>query len=222
MLELLVANVSAAQEVLPVPLALENVATLLDWPHPEMDEATFLTEVLERTGALLLLDIANVHANARNHGWDPLAYLDRIPLDRVAYVHIAGGVEREGLYHDTHAHPIASPVFELLEELAARTAFPASSWNAMTAFRRRRGGRGAGSDRRGRCGGVKPAGGARMTPEDRERLGTRQAELVAGATGRAEVPEGSTWAGLRRRPRRCGRSGPGRWVPGPPCAVSGQ
>ena len=108
MLELLVANVCTAQRALPVPLALENVATLLDWPHPEMDEATFLTEVLERTGALLLLDIANVHANARNHGWDPLAYLDRIPLDRVAYVHIAGGVEREGLYHDTHAHPIAA------------------------------------------------------------------------------------------------------------------
>ncbi|SIO13191.1 hypothetical protein SAMN05444166_2621 [Singulisphaera sp. GP187] len=124
MLDLLVANVRLAQEALPVPLALENVATLLEWPHPEMDEATFLAEVLERTGALLLLDIANVHANARNHGWDPLAYLDRLPLDRVAYVHVAGGVEREGFYHDTHAHPIAPPVLDLLEALAARTALP--------------------------------------------------------------------------------------------------
>ena len=123
-LDLLVANVREAQRSLPVPLALENVATLLEWSHPEMDEASFLTEVLERTDALLLLDIANVHANARNHGWDPRAYLDRIPLDRVAYVHIAGGVEREGLYHDTHAHPIAPHVLDLLEELATRTHLP--------------------------------------------------------------------------------------------------
>ncbi|WP_406693392.1 DUF692 domain-containing protein [Singulisphaera sp. Ch08] len=124
MLDLLVANVCLAQDALPVPLALENVATLVEWPHAEMDEASFIAEVLERTGALLLLDIANVHANARNHGWDPLAYLDRLPLDRLAYVHVAGGVEREGLYHDTHAHPIAPPVLDLLEELAVRTALP--------------------------------------------------------------------------------------------------
>jgi uncharacterized protein (UPF0276 family) len=84
MLELLVANVCAAQRALPVPLALENVASLIEWPRPEMDEVTFLTELLERTGALLLLDIANVHANARNQGWDPVTYLDRLPLDRIA------------------------------------------------------------------------------------------------------------------------------------------
>ncbi|WP_020466404.1 DUF692 domain-containing protein [Singulisphaera acidiphila] len=124
MLDLFVANVRVAQDALPVPLALENVAALLEWPHAEMDEATFLAEVLDRTGALLLLDVANVHANARNHGWDPLAYLDRLPLDRVAYVHVAGGVEHEGLYHDTHAHPIAPPVLDLLEELASRAALP--------------------------------------------------------------------------------------------------
>lgn len=124
MLDLLVANVRQAQDLLPVPLALENVAAMLEWPDSEMDEATFLAEVLERTDALLLLDIANVHANSRNHGGDPLAYLDRLPLDRIAYVHVGGGVEHEGLYHDTHAHPVVPPVLDLLEELAARTALP--------------------------------------------------------------------------------------------------
>lgn len=124
MMDLLVENIRQAKAALPVPLALENVATLFEWPHAEMDEADFLTEVLERADVLLLLDVENLYANARNHGWDPVDFLDRLPLDRVAYVHVAGGVERQGLYHDSHAHPVPAPVLALLEELCSRVAVP--------------------------------------------------------------------------------------------------
>jgi uncharacterized protein (UPF0276 family) len=123
-LDVVVANVRAAKAALPVPLALENVACLFDWPDGEMDEAAFLGEVLERADVGLLLDIENVYANARNHGWDPVAFLDRIPLERIAYVHIAGGVERQGLYHDTHTFPVPAAVLDLLTELCSRTAVP--------------------------------------------------------------------------------------------------
>jgi uncharacterized protein (UPF0276 family) len=123
-LDLIVANVRAAQAALPVPLAVENVATLFDWPGPEMDEADFLAEVLEQADVLLLLDVENVYANCRNFGGDPRAFLDRLPLERVAYVHVAGGVEREGLYHDTHAHPVPAAVLDLVKELCARVPVP--------------------------------------------------------------------------------------------------
>lgn len=123
-LDLIVANVRQAKEALPVPLAVENIASLFEWPHAEMDEAAFLTEVVERADVLLLLDIENVYANARNHGYDPVAFLDRLPLERIAYVHIAGGVERNGLYHDTHTSPVPRPVLQLLEELCTRKAVP--------------------------------------------------------------------------------------------------
>ena len=119
-LDVLVRNVRLAQAELPVPLALEHVAALLEWPAPELDEAAFLAGLLERTGAWLLLDVANLYANARNHGGDPLALLDALPLERVAYVHVAGGVERDGLYHDTHAPPTPPPVLDLLAELCVR------------------------------------------------------------------------------------------------------
>src|SRR5262249_1528304 len=99
-LDVVVANVRAAKEALPVPLAIETIATLFDWPGAEMDEATFLAEVLERADVLLLLDLANVYANALNRGDDPVAFLDRLPLRRIAYVHVAGGMMREGIYHD--------------------------------------------------------------------------------------------------------------------------
>lgn len=123
-LNLIVENVRAAQAALPVPLAIENVATLFEWPDADMDEATFLAEVLERADVLLLLDLQNIYANCRNLGGDPSAFLDRLPLERIAYVHVAGGIERDGLYHDTHAHPVPAAVLDLLEKLCSRALVP--------------------------------------------------------------------------------------------------
>lgn len=123
-LDILVENVLEAKAALPVPLALENIATLVEWPHAEMDEAAFLSEALERTDTLLLMDVSNLYANAHNHDWSSPEFLDRVPLERLAYVHIAGGIERGRLYHDTHAHAIPAGALELLEELCARVAPP--------------------------------------------------------------------------------------------------
>jgi uncharacterized protein (UPF0276 family) len=118
-LDILAENVAIAQDALPVPLALEHVAALVEWPGAEMDEATFVGELLERTGALLLLDLSNLYANAHNHGYDARDALARFPLDRIAYVHVGGGTFRDGVYHDTHAHPVVPGVLDLVEELFA-------------------------------------------------------------------------------------------------------
>ncbi|BCB78530.1 DUF692 domain-containing protein [Phytohabitans flavus] len=120
-----VANVARTQAELPVPIALEPIAAIFDWPDDELDEAAFLSEILDRTGALLLLDIANVYANARNRGAEPTDLLDRLPLDRVAYVHVAGGAEHDGIYHDTHTHAVPQEVLDLVTELCARHRPPA-------------------------------------------------------------------------------------------------
>jgi uncharacterized protein (UPF0276 family) len=123
-LDVLVANVKTVQANLNVPFALENIAALLEWPDAELTEAQFLAELTERTGCLLLVDVANLYANARNLGQDPMLLLDELPLDRLAYAHIAGGVEHHGVYHDTHAHPVLPQVLELLGELVSRTTLP--------------------------------------------------------------------------------------------------
>ncbi|UVS78009.1 hypothetical protein Actkin_01733 [Actinokineospora sp. UTMC 2448] len=123
-LAVLTENVVAAQSILGVPLALENIAALLEWPDAELTEAQFLTELAERTECLLLLDVANMWANARNLGHDIDALLDGLPLERVAYVHVAGGYEHDGVYHDSHAHPVPQEVFDLLADLCARRKPP--------------------------------------------------------------------------------------------------
>jgi uncharacterized protein len=123
--EAVAANVHTVQSELDVPLALEPIAALFDWPDDELDEADFLTEILDRTGARLLLDVANVYANARNRGTDPVRLLARLPLDRVAYLHVAGGADQDGLYHDTHTDPVPDEVLELVREVCARHRPPA-------------------------------------------------------------------------------------------------
>ena len=120
-----VGNVRRTRAELAVPIALEPIAAVFEWPDDELDEGAFLTEILERTDAMLLLDIANVYANAVNRGTDPVALLDRLPLERVAYVHVAGGAEHDGVYHDTHADPVPPPVLDLLASLSERRRPPA-------------------------------------------------------------------------------------------------
>jgi uncharacterized protein len=129
-LDALAANVARLSAELTVPVALEVIAALFDWPDDEFAEPEFLAALLDRTGALLLLDVANVHANAVNRGMAPRAMLDRIldlvPADRIGYVHVAGGEVRHdqaglpGLYHDTHTDPVPASVLGLLAHLVER------------------------------------------------------------------------------------------------------
>ncbi|MFD3722554.1 DUF692 family multinuclear iron-containing protein [Streptomyces sp. NPDC058674] len=123
-LDVLCENVRIAQDALPVPLALENIAALFTWPGEELTEGQFLTELVEQTGVRLLIDVANLHTNRVNRGEDAADVLDAIPLEALAYVHVAGGVERDGVWHDTHAHPVPPVVLDLLAELRSRVDPP--------------------------------------------------------------------------------------------------
>lgn len=120
MLDIIAENVHKVRRILPVPLALENIASLFEWPDAAMDEATFVREVLERTGCRLVLDLANLYANTQNLGSDPVGFLDRLSRDRIAYVHVAGGRWDAGTYHDTHGAAVEAPVLGLLGEALAR------------------------------------------------------------------------------------------------------
>ncbi|SNS26870.1 DUF692 domain-containing protein [Rhodococcoides kyotonense] len=111
-------NISITQAELPVPLAVENIASLFDWPEDELTEGEFLAELIDRTGVTLVLDIANVYANALNRRTDPLTELRRLPLGHIAYCHVAGGSVRDGMYHDTHTDPVPDHILALLEYLA--------------------------------------------------------------------------------------------------------
>jgi uncharacterized protein (UPF0276 family) len=123
-LDVLCENVRIAQDALPVPLAVENIAALVCWPGEEMTEGQFLYELADRTGVRLLIDVANLHTNHVNRGEDPSKALAELPLEAIAYVHVAGGFERDGVWHDSHAHPVPRPVLDILTDLASRVSPP--------------------------------------------------------------------------------------------------
>ncbi|MFD5054293.1 DUF692 domain-containing protein [Streptomyces tendae] len=123
-LDVLCENVRIAQDTLPVPLAVENIAALVSWPDEELTEGQFLYELADRTGVRLLIDVANLHTNHVNLGEDPARALGELPLEAIAYVHVAGGFERDGVWHDSHAHPVPRPVLDILTDLASRVAPP--------------------------------------------------------------------------------------------------
>ena len=120
-------NVDALRRVLPdVPLLLENVARAFVWGDGdhEMEEGEFHAAVTEATGCDLLLDLGNLHANAVNAGLDPFAVLASYPLERVAMLHVAGGVLEDGFYFDTHAHAVPEAVFALVERVLGERDVP--------------------------------------------------------------------------------------------------
>lgn len=117
--EVLVENVKLAKRTVPVPFAVENVAALLQWPGATWSEPEFLRRVVEGADCGLLLDVSNLYANARNFGGDASAALSAFPLERVKYLHVAGGVQRGRLYHDTHAHPLPLEVVALVKRVRA-------------------------------------------------------------------------------------------------------
>jgi uncharacterized protein (UPF0276 family) len=122
------------EDVLGLPLALENITSYAHPGQREMSEAEFLSEVLEGANAGLLLDLNNVYVNACNRGQDPLEFLRQVPLERVRELHVAGHDRRprralggapdapaRDWWIDTHGSPVCDAVLELLGWTLART-----------------------------------------------------------------------------------------------------
>ena len=110
------ARVRAVQDALGMRLALENVSSYLRFAGDEMDEAAFLCAIAAESGCALLLDVNNVYVNAHNHGFDAFAFLDTLPREAVAQIHLAGhSVDAlgSGLLIDTHDAPVCEGVWTL-------------------------------------------------------------------------------------------------------------
>jgi len=108
-------RIQRVQDSLKRPLAIENVSYYTP-VAAEMTEIDFINEIVERSGCNLLLDVNNVYVNAFNHKYDAKEFIGKLPLDRVAYIHMAGHEQVEpDLIIDTHGQPIIDPVYDLFE-----------------------------------------------------------------------------------------------------------
>ena len=113
-------KVREARDFLEVPIAVENVSSYAEFHVSEMTEWEFLNEVVERADCGILLDVNNIYVSSQNHGFDPYHYLNSVPAERVAQIHIAGHSKFEKYTLDTHDHPVLDPVWKLYQQAIRR------------------------------------------------------------------------------------------------------
>jgi len=109
----LIARVQAAQEKLGRTLVIENPSTYLEFQESDIPEWEFLRDLAKATGCGILLDVNNVYVSAFNHGYDTKTYIDAIPADAIAQIHLAGHQNNGTHIIDTHDHPVVDPVWAL-------------------------------------------------------------------------------------------------------------
>jgi uncharacterized protein len=116
-----VERIRLIQERFEPPFLIENVSRYAQFAEHELTEAQFLAEILERSDCGLMLDVNNIYVNAHNHGFEPLDFLDQIPLNRTVQVHVAGHLKKPHAIIDTHGAPVCPDVWSILTEVLRRT-----------------------------------------------------------------------------------------------------
>jgi uncharacterized protein (UPF0276 family) len=113
-------RITQIQDILETRILVENVSSYLTYRASTASEAEFISELLSRTDCNLLLDINNIYVNAVNHGFSAREYLNRIPMQRVREIHLAGYEDRGSYLLDAHSNRVSPPVWALYEEVISK------------------------------------------------------------------------------------------------------
>ncbi|MGI9260158.1 MAG: MNIO family bufferin maturase [Gammaproteobacteria bacterium] len=118
-------RIDRVQNYLGRQILIENVSSYMEFKDSTIPEWEFLASVAKHSGCGILLDVNNIFVSAKNHGFDPLEYLDAIPADKVGEIHLAGHSEQifddQSVLVDTHNAPVCAEVWTLYETLLNRT-----------------------------------------------------------------------------------------------------
>jgi uncharacterized protein len=113
-------RIRGVQDILERRILIENVSSYMQFTASAMSEWEFLAGVAEQADCGILLDINNVYVSAFNHRFNPLAYIDAIPVERVVQFHLAGHSDHGAYLLDTHDHPVRDEVWALYEHAVRR------------------------------------------------------------------------------------------------------
>lgn len=117
--ELAARNIRAFAEAVGRPVAVETGVAYLARKSFEMPDGDYVAGVAREAGCGILLDLHNVYCNARNGRLDFDDFLMRLPRDRVWEIHLAGGMEQDGIWLDAHSGPIPSDLKAIAREVLA-------------------------------------------------------------------------------------------------------
>ena len=115
-----VSRVNQVQDYLGREILLENVSSYVSFKQSDMPEWEFLSQVSQQSGCYLLLDINNIYVSSFNHEFNPLTYLNHIPVDKVKQFHLAGHTNCDTHIIDTHDEPVIDEVWSLYQQAVKR------------------------------------------------------------------------------------------------------
>lgn len=109
------ARIRQVQDMLECPIGIENISYYLTQNPGDLSEQEFVAAVLNEANCLLHLDVNNLYVNAVNQGINARAFIDAMPKDKIAYIHVAGHTQESAdLIIDTHAQDVCEGVWDLL------------------------------------------------------------------------------------------------------------
>ena len=114
-------RISKVQDHLKRPLVLENVSSYLEYKQSEMQEWNFISEIVQQTGCKILLDVNNVYVSSQNHDYNPLDFIEGIPLDSVWQIHLAGHNSENEILVDTHDSHVIEEVWDIYSQVIQKT-----------------------------------------------------------------------------------------------------
>jgi len=128
----IIARIKQVQDYLERPLVLENPSTYLEFKTSHIPEAEFIARMAKESGCHLLLDVNNVYVSCYNHRLDPKSYIDTLPLDKVAQIHLSGHSNMGTHIIDTHDDYVVDEVWALYRYVthkAGRTINTMVEWD---------------------------------------------------------------------------------------------
>ncbi|MCB1113401.1 MAG: DUF692 domain-containing protein [Chlamydiia bacterium] len=120
-IERVVEKARIVQDFLEIPFALENLSSYVAFNQDQMTEWEFYGTIVEKANIFMMLDVNNIYVSSRNHGFDPMDYVNNIPMDRVIQIHLAGHVDKGTHCLDTHDQHVCDEVWKLYGEVWPRT-----------------------------------------------------------------------------------------------------
>ena len=108
-------RVRIVQQVLERPLVLENPSSYVTFADSTMDEWEFTSRLAEEADCGLLLDVNNVYVSSVNHDFDPVAFIESLPHERIVQFHLAGHTNLGTHCIDTHDGRVVERVWQLYE-----------------------------------------------------------------------------------------------------------
>jgi uncharacterized protein (UPF0276 family) len=119
-LDMVCERVRAIQERYHLPFLLENIVHVIpDYPGAYSD-AGFLNALAARTGCGLILDVYNLECDSDNYGFNIPVFLSELDAGNIRELHVACGVEHNGILLDVHSQLARSSTVALAQDVVQR------------------------------------------------------------------------------------------------------